>query len=284
MRFFAKIMLLSALVGLVAACGTIATPPPAETIDESVEEGVAVAQAAETEEAAETVVTEEVTVATEAVTEAAETVEAMPTQTPTEAPTDEPTALPPTETTAPTDEPTAVPPTETIAPTATPTAAPTEAVPTEEAEVAADGDEAEEAVEDAEQADETTDVIASAIARGNVENGRTIFNQQYDTSVGPWICASCHSVDENQQRLVGPPMWGIYERAAQRAEDAGVADEVVYMHQSINAPQAYIVPADAGGAYPENLMPPNYEELFTEQELDDLTAYLLTLGNPNYEG
>ncbi len=277
MRFFAKIMLLSLLTGLLAACGTVATPPPAESIDES----VAVAQAAETEAVAESVATEEVT---ESVVEAVEAVEATPPQTPTEAPTDDPTALPPTETTAPTDEPTAVPPTETIAPTATLTTAPTEAVPTEEAEVAADGDEAEEVVEAAEQADETTDVIASAIARGNVENGRTIFNQQYDTSVGPWICASCHSVDENQQRLVGPPMWGIYELAAQRAEDAGVADEVAYIHESINMPQAYIVPADAGGEYPQNLMPPNYEELFTEQELDDLTAYLLTLGNPNYDG
>lgn len=175
-------------------------------------------------------------------------------------------------------------PTETIEviateelPTATPeptaTAIPT--VVTEEA--------TEVVTEEAIAADDFSTLIAEAIANGDPVNGQAVYNQQYTTAVGPWICASCHSVDESQLRLVGPPMWGIYERAEERIAESGDADPVEYVRNSILMPTAYIVPADAGGPYPENLMPPNYGEVLTEQELNDVVAYILTLGNPNAE-
>jgi mono/diheme cytochrome c family protein len=41
-----------------------------------------------------------------------------------------------------------------------------------------------------------------------------------------------------------------------------------------------IVPPDENGVpYPENLMPQNYGEVLTEDQLNDLVAYVLSLGN-----
>ncbi|MEL7233121.1 MAG: c-type cytochrome, partial [Chloroflexota bacterium] len=181
--------------------------------------------------------------------------------------------------------------TEEAAPVETEEAA--EAIETEEA-APVETEEAVEAVETEEAAPVETeeaetesaaaevDVVAAAIAAGDVELGEQVFNMQYDTAVGPWICASCHSVTEDMLRLVGPGQWGLYERAEERLAESGDPDVVTYVRNSILMPQAYIVPADAGGPYPANLMPPNYGEVLTDEELDAVVAYLLTLGNPDY--
>jgi len=155
----------------------------------------------------------------------------------------------------------------------------TEEILAELTEEAVETEEAVAAEEESGEADFDA-MIAEAIAVGDVENGQRIFNESYNTSVGPWICASCHSVDEAAIRLVGPPLWDLHERVATvRLEESGEPDPITYVHNSILMPQAYIVPGDAAGPYPENLMPTNYGEILTEQELNDVTAYILTLGN-----
>ena len=253
-------LLIGVLLLTVTACGTVATPEWAAEEDEA----TAVAETDPTVEAE----TEEVQEATEASTEEpAEETEAV--TEPTEAPTEEPTATteptnPPTATPEPTDPPTATP-----EPTDEPTVEPTteEVEETEEAEAAA-GDDFEQ-------------LVADAIAAGDPEAGQAVFNASYDTSSGPWMCASCHSVDESQVRLVGPGLWNIHERAAERIEESGDADPVEYVRNSIVNTGAYIVPPDEGGPYPENLMPANYGDVLTDEELTNLVAYLLTLGNEN---
>ncbi len=166
----------------------------------------------------------------------------------------------------------------TTAPTAVaeaPEVAETEPVAAEvEAEVA-ETEAAEPAEAEAEPAE--NDPVAVAIAEGDIALGQQVFNQQYDTSVGPWICASCHSVDEARVRLVGPGLWGMAETSETRITESGDADAVEYVYNSIVNPMAYIVPADQGGAYPENLMPPNYAEVLSEEELDAVVAYVLSL-------
>lgn len=158
-----------------------------------------------------------------------------------------------TETEAPTatTEPTAEP---TIESTAEPTEAPTE-------EAAAENP------------------IAVAIAAGDIANGQTVFNESYQTSSGVWMCASCHSVDESEVRLVGPAMYNLYQRVGERADAADEPDGATYTIHAITMPNAYIVEADP--AYPENLMPQNYGAVLTEQELADVVAYILSLGNPD---
>ncbi len=113
--------------------------------------------------------------------------------------------------------------------------------------------------------------IAAALAAGDPANGDVLFHL-LRTEVG-FACSTCHNID-NPNRLIGPSLMGISERAGTRVEGEG---PVEYLHISIVNPNAFIVPPDEGGAYPENLMPQVYEDLWTEQELNDIIAYLLTL-------
>lgn len=164
-----------------------------------------------------------------------------PTLTPTHTPLPTNTSIP-TSTFIPTNTATPVPPTNTpVPPTETPVP------PTAAAQTAPTGDSV---------------------------NGQKVFTTTYTTAQGPWACSLCHTVSSDQARLIGPGLWGISERAASRVPGESAYD---YIHTSIVNPQAFIVPPDAGGPYPENLMPQNWEQVLTPQELQDVIAYLYTL-------
>ncbi len=157
---------------------------------------------------------------------------------------------------------TPIPPTETpteLPPTATPTEAPTEAPPEEEAE-------AEEPADTEQQ-----DPLVLLISRfGDPVRGQQLFNTSYDTALGEYMCATCHLVDSDDA-LIGPGLLNLPERAAERVE--GQPAEV-YIYRSIIHPNEYVVEGFA-----EGLMPGNYEELLNDQDLYDLSAYLLSLGD-----
>ncbi len=137
----------------------------------------------------------------------------------------------------------------------------------------ASNEEAEADTEDAGEREAETVAVA-----GDPALGQTVFNQSYNTASGPWICASCHSVDESQIRLIGPGLWGLGgEIGEQRIAESGDGDVTEYIRNSIIHPNDYIVPGDSAGPYPQNLMPQNYEDLFSEEELDGLVAYIMTL-------
>lgn len=161
---------------------------------------------------------------------------------------------------APTATPT-TPPTETPIPTATATTPPTEtpapptatAIPPTEAPTAAPAAEVE-------------------AASGNVENGQVLFTAPHQTAQGQWACAQCHSVTPDEMRLIGPGLWNVAIRGAEHDPEG---DAVAYLHESIVEPNAFIAPGDP--PYPEGLMPQDFEEVFTEEEINDIVAYLLTL-------
>ena len=120
-------------------------------------------------------------------------------------------------------------------------------------------------------------IPAAANAGGNIEvdgdpvKGDELFHT-LRAEVG-FACSTCHNVD-NPNRLIGPSLQGISQIAGTRVEGLSVVE---YLHTSIVHPNEFIVPPDAGGPYPENLMPMTYGDLWTEQELNDIIAYLLTL-------
>ncbi|MDX1992905.1 MAG: cytochrome c [bacterium] len=101
---------------------------------------------------------------------------------------------------------------------------------------------------------------------GNEDRGVQLFAQGRD-EVPP--CFTCHQTVTGQFGFtIGPNLDGIGERAGTRV-DGLTAEE--YLHQSILEPGHYIV-----SGY-RDIMYPDYSAHLTEQNIQDLIAYLLTL-------
>jgi mono/diheme cytochrome c family protein len=77
-------------------------------------------------------------------------------------------------------------------------------------------------------------------------------------------CGGCHTENGDQP---APPRVGMGERAATRVEGMDAAE---YLHQSIVDPHAFLV-EDYGP-----IMPDTYGEDFSDEEINNLVAYLLT--------
>jgi mono/diheme cytochrome c family protein len=116
-----------------------------------------------------------------------------------------------------------------------------------------------------------TQVAAVDTVNGDAANGDALFHD-LRAEVG-FACSTCHN-PESEQRLIGPGLKDISIRAATRVEGESA---VVYLRNSILHPNDFIVPEDAGGPYPPNLMPQIYSEVWSEQQVNDIIAYLLTL-------
>lgn len=81
-------------------------------------------------------------------------------------------------------------------------------------------------------------------------------------------CRICHSLDENEI-IIGPSFYGIADHAAERV--AGLTAEE-YLRQSIIEPNAFVVPG-----YPSGQMIQNFGDILTEEQIQDLIAFLMTL-------
>ncbi|MGD8465578.1 MAG: cytochrome c [Anaerolineae bacterium] len=101
---------------------------------------------------------------------------------------------------------------------------------------------------------------------GDPAAGQQIFEQSMVGSLTG--CASCHSLEPGVD-LVGPSLANIGAEAGSRVSGTS-ADE--YMRQSIVEPNAYVVEG-----YGEGIMPAGYGDQLSDEELNDLVAYLLSL-------
>lgn len=101
---------------------------------------------------------------------------------------------------------------------------------------------------------------------GGSETGRSLFHQ---TSIreAP-TCSACHSIEPGKV-IVGPSLAGIASRANDRKPGMSVEE---YLRESILDPNAYIVEA-----FSANVMYQNFKDVLTEEEINHLIAYLLTL-------
>ncbi len=157
--------------------------------------------------------------------------------------TEQPIALQPT-VAPPTETPTSIPPTATATWTRTPTPLPPTATP---------------------------------VPAGDAAAGEQLFlNGNPQASVV--ACVSCHSLSEGQI-LVGPSMFGIATHAGQRVPGQ---DAATYLRNSILHPSDFIVPAPEGRTYVDGsgaslMQTQNYDQKLSEENINNLVAYLLTL-------
>ena len=84
-------------------------------------------------------------------------------------------------------------------------------------------------------------------------------------------CAGCHVLDQPQtdsnRGLVGPNMGNLYENAPNRVAGQTAQE---YVHNSIIAPNALV-----SDGYTPNVMPQNFPQLMSEEEINGLVDWLL---------
>ena len=108
--------------------------------------------------------------------------------------------------------------------------------------------------------------IDRLVAVRDIENGKILFETFQDAA--NYSCANCHLVDSEKANL-GPGLLNIKDRALTRVEGQTAAE---YIYESIVNSQAYTVE----GFDPE-LMPRNWPEIYSDLEIFDIVAYLMTL-------
>ncbi len=108
---------------------------------------------------------------------------------------------------------------------------------------------------------------------GNAANGQALFQQT--SLAGNPGCVTCHSTTAGQT-LVGPSLAGIATTAEQTIKlpdyhgKAKTGEERI--RECIMDPSAYIVPGFSAG-----VMPANWGQVLSAQQIADLVAYLETL-------
>lgn len=118
---------------------------------------------------------------------------------------------------------------------------------------------------------ETTGDEQPADASGDAAAGESLFNQNLiQASDGAAAgCVTCHYVNAEQGAFTGPNLASVATHAAERVE--GQSAEV-YLRNSIVNTNEYLVEGYAAG-----VMPATYGDLLSEEEVNNLVAYLLTL-------
>jgi mono/diheme cytochrome c family protein len=109
--------------------------------------------------------------------------------------------------------------------------------------------------------------LAAAAAVGDMVAGEELFNEPLDGITHSASCSSCHTVDDQPGRWV--PLSGISAAAADRI--SGMSD-VDYLRESIVDPCAF----KAEGEWLSAAMPYTYADLLSEDQINDVIAYLLT--------
>jgi cytochrome c2 len=140
------------------------------------------------------------------------------------------------------------------------------------AAVAAEANEATE-----EEAEGVVEEEGEVAVEAAVENEAVVAEVTGDAAAGALLfanvpgnapCSSCHYVD-SEQMLVGPGMLGLGGIAGERVSGESAVE---YLRHSILAPNDYVVEG-----YPAMVMPQNYGDSLTEEDINDLIAYMLSL-------
>lgn len=108
--------------------------------------------------------------------------------------------------------------------------------------------------------------IDRLVAVRDAENGAALFMTFQDAA--NYSCSNCHLPDSEKTNL-GPGLLNIKDRAATRVEGMSAAE---YIYQSIVDSKAYTVEG-----FDPDLMPQNWAEIYSDLQIFDIVAYLMTL-------
>jgi cytochrome c551/c552 len=107
---------------------------------------------------------------------------------------------------------------------------------------------------------------SSETGAASSSDGETLFRQSVLGGLAG--CATCHSVEPGVV-IIGPTLAGIGSAAAER-QPSQTAE--IYLRESIIDPDAYLVEG-----YPKGVMPSRYGEQLSEEQVESLVLFMLTL-------
>lgn len=111
---------------------------------------------------------------------------------------------------------------------------------------------------------------ACGTTAGQPEQGRKLFNGEELIADGDLpSCVSCHADTPQGISPLGPNLSNIGNRAATTVPGQSAED---YLRTSIIDPDAFLA-----GGYQEGIMERNYSRALSQQQINDLVAYMLTL-------
>ena len=110
--------------------------------------------------------------------------------------------------------------------------------------------------------------IDRMVAARSPEKGKILFETFQDDAGSGYSCSNCHLPD-SEKTEIGPGLLNIKQRAATRVEGLSAAE---YIYESITNSMGYTVEG-----FEADLMPQNWSEIYTDLEIFDIVAYLLTL-------
>ncbi len=118
----------------------------------------------------------------------------------------------------------------------------------------------------------TLTACEGGVQPGDSERGKQVFDTPVQSARGPLpACAKCHAVAAGQKSEtgLGTNFHDIGIRATKEVPGQSAEE---YLRTSIIDPDAHLA-----GGFQDGLMSRDYKKLLTEQQVEDLVAYMLTL-------
>jgi len=104
----------------------------------------------------------------------------------------------------------------------------------------------------------------AVVADDPVDRGQKVYEQ--------YGCQACHTLDGSE--LVGPTFLGAYGRQVEFEDGTTALADEAYLYESVVDPNARIVKG-----FPPNVMPQNYADQITDEQINDLIEFMKSLSD-----
>lgn len=103
-----------------------------------------------------------------------------------------------------------------------------------------------------------------------MEDAMAVRGEALTRGASPTPCRSCHSADGSPR--VGPTWQGLYRGEETLSDGTSVAVDDEYIRESIVDPNAKVVEG-----FSPNIMPRNYRDTLSDEDIEAITAYIRSL-------